>query len=174
MGRSASETEVRRIYRETLDDFYAVVSRRCDGDRELAEDVVQETWLRAVKAWRADGVPERPMAWLTTVASRILSNHFRRRANDHLDEGGDAIPAPDADDQRDAFERRSLVERAIARLPVLQTRLLEAFHFERRPVADIASSLGVSERAVEGRLRRARQNLRREIERDAPTDGDVS
>ena len=43
--------------------------------------------------------------------------------------------APDADDQRNAFERRSLVERAIARLPVLQTRLLEAFHFERRPVA---------------------------------------
>ena len=174
MGRSASETDVRRIYRETLDDFYAVVSRRCAGDRDLAEDVVQETWLRAVKAWRADGVPERPMAWLTTVASRILSNHFRRRANDSIDASADAIPAPDADDQRDVFERRSLVERAIARLPVLQTRLLEAFHFERRPVADIAHSLGVSERAVEGRLRRARQNLRREIERDAPTDGDVS
>jgi len=172
MGRSASETEVRRIYRETLDDFYAVVSRRCDGDRDLAEDVVQETWLRAVKAWRADGVPERPMAWLTTVASRLLSNHYRRRANDRLDESGDAIAAPDANDQRDAFERRSLVERAIARLPVLQTRLLEAFHFERRPVADIATSLGVSQRAVEGRLRRARENLRREIERDASTDGD--
>jgi RNA polymerase sigma-70 factor (ECF subfamily) len=171
MGRSASETDVRRIYRETLDDFYAVVSRRCDGDRDLAEDVVQETWLRAVKAWRADGIPERPMAWLTTVASRILSNHFRRRANDRID---DSFAAPDAGAQHDAFERRSLVERAIARLPVLQTRLLEAFHFERRPVADIASSLGVSERAVEGRLRRARQNLRREIERDAPTDGDVS
>jgi len=174
MGRSASETEVRRIYRETLDDFYAVVSRRCDGDRELAEDVVQETWLRAVKAWRADGVPERPMAWLTTVASRILSNHFRRPADDRIDHGDDSIPAADAGDQRAAFERRSLVERAIARLPVLQTRLLEAFHFERRPVAEIASSLGVSERAVEGRLRRARQNLRREIERDASTDGDVS
>ena len=172
MGRSASETEVRRIYRETLDDFYAVVSRRCDGDRDLAEDVVQETWLRAVKAWRADGVPERPMAWLTTVASRLLSNHYRRRANHRLDESGDAIAAPDANDQRDAFERRSLVERAIARLPVLQTRLLEAFHFERRPVADIATSLGVSQRAVEGRLRRARENLRREIERDASTDGD--
>ena len=38
----------------------------------------------------------------------------------------------------------------------------------------IASSLALSERAVEGRLRRARQNLRREIERDASTDGDVT
>lgn len=174
MARSASETEVRRIYRETLDDLYAVVSRRCDGDRDLAEDVVQETWLRAVKAWRADGVPERPMAWLTTVASRILSNHFRRRAADRIDDGENAIPAADPSDEHDALERRSLVERAIARLPVLQTRLIEAFHFDRRPVAEIASSLGVSERAIEGRLRRARQNLRREIERDASTDGDVS
>ena len=114
------------------------------------------------------------MAWLTTVASRILSNHFRRHATDRLGDRDDSIPAADACDQRDAFERHSLVERAVARLPVLQTRLLEAFHFERRPVAEIANSLGVSERAVEGRLRRARQNLRREIERDAPTDGEGS
>ena len=115
------------------------------------------------------------MAWLTTVAVRLLSNHFRRRVGDRLDDGtGDSLPAPDVDDARDAFERRSLVERAIARLPLLQMRHLEAFHFERRPVADIASSLGVSERAVEGRLRRARQNLRREIERDASSDGDIT
>ena len=174
MRRSATEADVRRIYRETLDDFYGVVSRRCEGDRDLAEDVVQETWLRAVRAWRDDGVPERPMAWLTTVAVRILANHFRRRVGDRLDDGtGDSLPGPDADAARDTLERRTLVERAIAKLPELQMRLLEAFHFERRPVADIASSLGVSERAVEGRLRRARQNLRREIERDAPSEGEL-
>jgi RNA polymerase sigma-70 factor (ECF subfamily) len=171
MRRSATEADVRRIYRDTLDDFYGVVSRRCDGDRQLAEDVVQETWLRAVRTWRADGIPERPMAWLTTVAVRILANHFRRRTGDRFEDGtGDSLPAPDVDAARDTFERRSLVERAIAKLPELQMRLLEAFHFERRPVADIASSLGVSERAVEGRLRRARQNLRREIERDASSE----
>ncbi|MEO8621166.1 MAG: sigma-70 family RNA polymerase sigma factor [bacterium] len=174
MSRAATEEHVRRIYRETLDDFYGVVSRRCDGDRDLAEDVVQETWLRAVRSWRKDGIPERPMAWLTTVAARILSNHFRRHAPDRIDDGsGDSLPAPDAEAARDSVERRSLVDRAIARLPALQMRLLEAFHYDRRPVADIANSLGLSERAVEGRLRRARQNLRREIESDASTDGDV-
>ncbi|MDB4917185.1 MAG: putative polymerase sigma factor, sigma-70 family [Gemmatimonadetes bacterium] len=175
MPRTATEEHVRRIYRETLDDFYGVVSRRCDGDRDLTEDVVQETWLRAVRAWRADGIPERPMAWLTTVATRILSNHFRRNTPDRIDDGtGDQLAAPDAGVARNSRERRSLVDRAIARLPVLQIRLLEAFHFDRRPVADIASSLGLSERAVEGRLRRARQNLRREIERDTYADGDVT
>ena len=42
--------------------------------------------------------------------------------------------------------------------------LLEAFHFERRSTAQIAGAFELSERAVEGRLRRARQNLRRELE----------
>lgn len=36
------------MYRQTIRPLYAYVSRRCGGDRALAEDVVQETWLRAV------------------------------------------------------------------------------------------------------------------------------
>jgi RNA polymerase sigma-70 factor (ECF subfamily) len=165
MPRRATEDEVRRIYRDTLDDFYGVVSRRCGGDRDLAEDVVQETWLRAVRAWRADGVPDRPLGWLTTVASRILYNHFRSPGVDRADrDAADTLPAPDAEQMRDARERRTLVERAIARLPLLQTRLIEAFYYDRRPIAEIATTFGMSERAVEGRLRRARESLKRQIE----------
>ena len=156
----ATEDLIRRIYRETLDDFYGVVSRRCDGDRELTEDVVQETWLRAVRAWQLDGVPEKPMAWLTTVASRILANHFRRRAPERFDES-----IHDAE-VVDPTERRSLLQRALDRLPTLQGKLIEAFHLEDRAVADIAKEHGLSERAVEGRLRRARQSLRRELDKD--------
>jgi RNA polymerase sigma-70 factor (ECF subfamily) len=165
MPQTATEATIRQIYRETLDDFYGVVSRRCEGDRDLAEDVVQETWLRAVRAWQEDGVPEKPMAWLTTVGSRILANHFRRRPAERIDDDtGSELPAPDEMVASERHQRRSLVERALARLPVLQSRFLEAFHLENRPVADIAREHHLSERAVEGRLRRARRNLRREIE----------
>ena len=167
MGGSATEDDIRRIYRETIDALYGFVSRRCDGDRELAEDITQETWLRAVRAWRADGIPERPLAWLSTVAARLLSNHRRRPAAERLDDGaGDALPAADDGGSRARAERRARVERTMARLPALQLRLLEAFHYERRPVAEIASAFGLSERGVEGRLRRARQRLRRMIESD--------
>ena len=71
-------------------------------------------------------------------------------------------------------EKRSLVERALERLPLPQRWLIEAFHYDRRPVADIASATGLSERAVEGRLRRAREGLRREIEADRSADGEHS
>lgn len=172
MHRPATEDDLRRIYRETIDGLYALVSRRCDGDRALAEDITQEAWLRAVRAWYHDGLPDKPLAWLTTVATRLLSNHFRRPAEHSLDVTAGEPTAPDNETAVDRTERRSLVERALARLPVSQARLLEAFHFERAPVGQIADSMGVSERAVEGRLRRARQKLRKQIEADSPADGD--
>jgi DNA-directed RNA polymerase specialized sigma24 family protein len=47
--------------------------------------------------------------------------------------------------------------------------LLEAFHFERLRVARLAEVMGITERAVEGRLRRARERLRQELEPVLPT-----
>ena len=171
MARRPSEDDIRRIYRETVDDLFGFVSRRCDGDRELAEDITQETWLRAVKAWRDDGLPERPLAWLSTVAARLLSNYRRRPAAQRIEDGsGDTFPAPPGDD--DGAARDSRVRKALAKLPALQMRLLRAFHFERRPVAELAATMGISERGIEGRLRRARQRLRREIESDSGAKGE--
>jgi RNA polymerase sigma-70 factor (ECF subfamily) len=156
----SEDDRILRVYHEVFTDFYRVMSQRCDGDRDLTEDVVQETWLRAVKAWRTDGIPEKPMAWLVTVATRILLNTRRRR--DAIDiESVDPPAAPSRDDAP-----RSVLERAMAALPALQRHLLEAFHFDDRRVAEIALTEGLSERAVEGRLRRARQALRKQIETD--------
>ena len=171
MPRRPTEDEVRRIYRETIDEFYAFVSRRCHGDRELTEDVTQETWLRAVKSWSVDGVPDVPVAWLKTVAARLLINLGRRPATTPLESAGEdrlAIPADDT------LERRSVIARAMSRLTAMQARLLEAFHYDRRPVAEIASTFGMSERGVEGRLRRARQKLRGEIEKDPDARGEIT
>jgi RNA polymerase sigma-70 factor (ECF subfamily) len=170
MTRPATAEDIRRIYRATIDDLYGLVSRRCAGDRDLAEDITQEAWLRAVRAWEARGLPDEPLAWLTTVSRNILANHFRRRRAEPLDESVlENLAAEEGDDGED---RRSLVARALARLPLAQHRLLEAFHIERRPVADIAATQGLSERAVEGRLRRARQQLRHQIESDPDAEGD--
>lgn len=173
MPRSPGEDDIRRVYRDTLDVLYGFVSRRCDGDRDLTQDIVQETWLRAVKAWRADGLPDRPTAWLCTVAARLLSNHRRRPAPASLEQSGIEPVAPHAPDADARTERRSLIERAIARLPAIQGALLEAFHFDRRSVADIAATSGTSQRAIEGRLRRARLKLRQEIERDPAARGEL-
>jgi RNA polymerase sigma-70 factor (ECF subfamily) len=171
MPQPVSEDDIRRIYQATIDDLYRFVVRRCDGDRELAEDIVQESWLRAVRTWAARGIPDVPLAWLTTVSRNLLANHFRRRPHEPLDEG---VAGRTADESPgDSGERQSLVTRALARLSIPNLRLLHAFHFQRQHVADIAVEHGLTERAVEGRLRRARQQLRHHIESDPDSEGDL-
>jgi len=160
------ETTLIRTYRDAVHPLYQFVSLRCGGDRALAEDVTQETWLRAVKAWRKDGLPDSPLAWLKTVARNLLSNHFRRVPmislealpagwKGQLSENGEDWKAPD---------HAAVLAWGLARLKPSQARLLEAFHLDAESVRDIASEMRLSERAVEGRLRRARLKLRKQLE----------
>jgi RNA polymerase sigma-70 factor (ECF subfamily) len=159
------EERILGAYRETIDPLYAYVARHAGGDRALAEDVTQEAWLRAVREWRRKGLPERPLAWLITVAHNLLVSYYRRRPMLPFD-GMAAEPASPGDHAADAeaAETRTAVARALARMPAEQARLLETFHYDGRPAAQIAAADGLSARAVEGRLRRARQRLRRELE----------
>jgi RNA polymerase sigma-70 factor (ECF subfamily) len=160
------ENTLLQTYRDSVHDLYRFVSLRCGGDRCLAEDVTQETWLRAVKAWRDQGLPDSPVAWLKTVARNLLLNHFRRVPTlslealppdwkEEISENGDYWTAPD---------HAALLTWGLARMNPGQAHLLEAFHLEGSSVREIAQRRGLSERAVEGRLRRARQKLRRQLE----------
>lgn len=153
-------------YRECVEPLYAYVSRRCGGDRSLAEDVTQETWLRAVGDWKKSGLPDHPLAWLRTVARNLLINYYRRAPSISIE----ALP-PDWEKSYltngvgwESIDHASAVNWGLARLRPAQSRLLEAFHLEGLKVSEIASQLGVSERAVEGRLRRARAKLRKKLE----------
>ncbi len=74
-----TEAEITTIYRETVVALYGFVSRRCGGKRQLAEDITQETWLRAVRGWRRTGLPAVPLAWLSTVSRNLLLNQLRQR-----------------------------------------------------------------------------------------------
>jgi RNA polymerase sigma-70 factor (ECF subfamily) len=173
MANRLTDDDLRRVYRETIDALYAYVSRRCGGDRDLAEDVTQETWLRAVRDWHRRGPPDRPIGWLRTVAHNLILNEFRRRRPVSLDAAtpDDLLTAMDDGRAHDSADIATVVNRAQARLPTSQSRLFEAFHYERSKVGQIASSLGISERAVEGRLRRARENLRKHLETALRTNG---
>jgi RNA polymerase sigma-70 factor, ECF subfamily len=170
-----TEQRVRELYHETIEPLYRFVSRRCGGDRATAEDITQETWVRAVRAWRTDGIPESPIAWLTAVARNLLHNHLRRRPFLPLEAApAERVAAPaialDEDDEAERTELAAAVNGALARLPAGQSVLLTEYHFERRRVAELALARGISERAVEGRLRRARLNLRRLLEKVLPKE----
>jgi RNA polymerase sigma factor (sigma-70 family) len=85
---------------------------------------------------------------------------MRRTAMLSLDDVEPPV-APD-DSARGTVAR--VVNAALARLPQRESRLLEAFHLDGVRVAQIAHENGISERAVEGRLRRARAHLREQLQ----------
>lgn len=161
-----TEERILAAYRETIDALYGYVSRTCGGDRTLAEDVTQETWLRAVREWRRKGPPDQPLAWLITVARNLIASYYRRRRPAQLESvsAGEVLAALDQGRAAESSQIAAVVGHALTRLPSAQARLLEAFHFGDHRVAQIAAQSGLSERAVEGRLRRARERLRRELE----------
>lgn len=157
------EDELILLYRKSVRPLYAFVSKRAGGDRALAEDTVQDTWMRALDAWQRRGVPDEPLAWLQHVARNVLASYYRRARPQLVDPA-----ALDLDDDRFSPETPdsvALVSWGLARLRRSQAELLEAFYFDGCSTAEIAATRGLSTRAVEGRLRRARNKLRRKLNR---------
>ncbi len=146
--------------------FYVRVNR----DEHLAADLLQQLWAAAAR--NASRVPEAEIEfWLRGVARNLLNTHWRRVS---------ARPAHVA--MEDQFTGAALAERmtrerlpeeelgrretqdrllrAITRLPQADQDLIFAHYFEGMQQVDLSKRLGLSARAIEGRLYRARQLLR--------------
>lgn len=84
---------VEDLFRHRYGRLVAGLVRRLGPARiDLAEDVVAEAFLRALRAWPADGVPQRPDAWVFRVAKNLALDTLRRRAEFAVAELVDADP----------------------------------------------------------------------------------
>ncbi|MFE7168419.1 RNA polymerase sigma factor [Streptomyces sp. NPDC057616] len=79
-GTAASHEQLARVMREHAGRLAASLIH-LTGDFATAEDLVQDAVLAALKHWPAEGVPERPDAWLFTVARRRGLDLLRRQEN---------------------------------------------------------------------------------------------
>lgn len=70
-----------------MDALYGYAARGCEGPDQLAEDIIQETWLRAVREWPCFGVPDDPLAWLATVGALMFPRATRTEADASRFEG---------------------------------------------------------------------------------------
>jgi len=156
-----TEPQLVQLYGEHTRPLYGYVSRRVGGDRALAEDVVQEAWLRAVAAWRRSGAPAHPRAWLIRVARNLLASYFRRPRPRLVDP--DELETEDDRLSPETPSAAALVHWGLSRLRRRQAALLEAFYFEHKSTREIAAEYSVTERAIEGRLRRARRELEKRL-----------
>ncbi len=120
--------------------------------------MTQEAFLRAVESWRRSGPPREPLAWLKTTARNLLLHHWRRIARSRVSSGEidlDLLRAPPT------LRGAALLYAGLSRLRERDAALLEAFHLDGTSTRELSLELGVTEKAIEGRLRRAREALAR-------------
>ncbi len=158
---SADDRRLRTLIAEHGPALFAF-ALRATGDRQLAEDVVQETLFRAwlhPDAFSAEN--SAPRGWLMTVARRLLWGHWRSQRRRRAVE--DRAGAEAARAQPDHFQQvaeRDLMARAVARLSPDHRAVLDATVWRQLPVADAAAELGIPVGTVKSRTYYALRSLR--------------
>ena len=153
-----------RLFDETLPRLYGYFLARVGGDRALAEDLTQETYLAAARALSSGGVQiGEPIGWLFGIARHKLIDHYRSR--EHIktnrsdwNETVDEISGTDTD--LDRIIARDELMTALATLPAGQRLALVLHYADDLSVTETAAALGRSEHAVESLLARGRLALR--------------
>ncbi|MGE3807067.1 MAG: RNA polymerase sigma factor [Gemmataceae bacterium] len=169
---AGDEDAWRLWYERSFRDLQYYVSWRTGSLTELVDEVMQETWLIAIKRLRSFE-PEQGsfQGWLRGIAANVIRNqlrrreHVRRRSSPVLEE----VPAPASNDpERD--ERAWRVAHALASLSERHEQVLRAKYLEQQSVAEIAANLQQSSKAIESLLTRARQAFRDAYESEAPQE----
>ena len=168
-GAGAGDPEaVRALLDEAGPAVYGFVYARVGANQPVAEDVVQETFIEAVRSahtFRGDAALR---TWLCAIARRRLARHYEAERRDAVVRSGlAAVPSdPRGADQSEQaeLERRDQVTRALGRLSPLHRQVLVLKYLDDLSVEDVARELGRSRVQVQSLLQRARAGLREQLE----------
>jgi RNA polymerase sigma-70 factor (ECF subfamily) len=165
VGPTADEGLLRALYDEHGGPLLGYVLRLTGGDRPQAEDVVQETLLRA---WRHPealaGRPVRP--WLFTVARNLVVDLHRARRSRPPETGIDEqllMTAAGSDDIDRALESWTVAE-ALADLSPQHRAVIVETYYRGRSVAEAAKALGIPAGTVKSRSYYALRALKLALE----------
>ncbi len=153
-----TEQQWLKVYKDSIHPLYRYIAKRTGGIHELTEDIVQESYLRALDSWNRKTVPNSPLAWLKRVARNILIDYLRQKRR-HKKVDLDIEPNADIQSSQDQFKSLETYF-AISSLGRKKARIIEAFYYDGMEIREIAETMSISVRAVEGQLRRARQSLK--------------
>jgi RNA polymerase sigma-70 factor (ECF subfamily) len=169
-ARRGDGAAYRRLVESHMRAIYAL-GYRILGDADDADDVAQETFVRAYQA--LDRYDERYSfyTWLRTIATRVALNEVAKRKRRRTDAGAAfenaadlvADPHPDPASELAGDELRTAVARGLAALPAEFRAVLVLRAEQQMSYAEIAAALDLPEGTVMSRLHRARALLRRRL-----------
>jgi RNA polymerase sigma-70 factor (ECF subfamily) len=144
--------------------YYAAMVAIADailGDRHLAEDAAQQAFAKAAVKLPTLRETERFGGWLATICRNAAKDVVRARAafRDRHERAQEATPPPRDDDRQTVREALRRLEPAARE--VVYLRFYDGLSYER-----ISEVLGISEQAINGRLRRAKRKLAELLRRE--------
>ena len=146
-----------RAWRETRGELHGWLRHRLSGDG-IAEDLLQEVFLRALRQGDAFCALDNPRAWLFQVARNALIDWQRaHRALDALDE---ALSVPEPEPASPVEQLTQCLPRALAELSATDRLAIELCDIAGASQQALAERLGISLSGAKSRLQRARQRLR--------------
>lgn len=137
------------------------------ADYSIAEDLVQETYLRAFKAVAVSGLYEvkARRAWLRRIAHNLFIDHCRRRSRSPVSFNSEEAEKAEAFWNKDFYEHDEgfgcieALRQCMTKLTASQRELIDEFYAARRSRDEIAISMGISSSGVKAALRRVRRSL---------------
>lgn len=175
--RDLRERALAETYHRYYRQLCAVAASVLDGDTALAQDAVQEAWLRL----NAPGVRERidtgdtsRLRGLLLVTVRNAARNLRRGKREQtLPEEGWAVfeePSPGPAEQTEREAAMAALRRGLQALPAADHDVLLLQYVQGYSAAEIAAVLGISEGAVRQRAHRARQRLKMLLQQEGYDD----
>lgn len=153
------DTSIEGLYLTYRSALYAFLQRQV-GNAELAEDLCQDTFVKALRAWETRDPHANAAAWLYQIARNTAYDELRRRRRiDFLplvDEDAWIDDRPDLEHQ---ISTKEPVQHALAKLSALY-RLPLVMHALGYSVKEIAALLECSPNTIKARLFRARIQMR--------------
>jgi len=159
MITARDERAFRELYARYTPRLYRLVANLLDSQDHEAEDVVQETWLRAAAALHTFRWGSSFATWLSAIALNRAREVLRSRKR-----WGNNVPADELAAPPTSVSERIDLERAVSMLPAGYRRVYELFDVHGYSHEEIASRLGIAPGTSKSQLFHARRTLRAFLE----------
>ncbi len=146
------------VVRRTQDGLI-MAARALTGDRQDAEDAVQEAFVAAHRHLRELRDPARFRPWISRILTRIALAKRKRPRAGRLGESDALVPARDAPDHA----RLEALVAEVARLPDKYRAPLALHYLAGLSYREVAAALDITEKRVKSRLHDARAKIRRRL-----------
>ena len=164
-GDDTAFTELVNKYHKPV---HALVWRKI-GDFHIAEEITQDTFLKAYQELAKLKKPQSFASWLYVIAANNCSTWLRKRRlstepfeDAHLQEATYSGYVVAENERTEAEAQREVVKALLAKLQESERTVITLYYFSEMSSAEIGAFLGVSANTVRSRLRRAQQRLKRE------------